>query len=76
MIEYLKNRITRYWENAKIDYDVNGHLVNIDINGDRLLIEWVEEGTHYTIPVRNFTDYTPEEVFYIWCEQDWSLYAD
>ena len=76
MKEYLKNRITRYWENAKIDYDIDGEFISIKENGDTLLITWVEMGTQYTMPIHYYKDYSAEQVFNIWMESDWSFYAD
>ena len=76
MTEYIKQRITRYWENAKIDYDIDGRFIDCKLTGDRLIIRWEEEGTRYTGVINHANDYTPEQLFDIWCESDWSWWAD
>ena len=77
MKNYLKNRITAYWMNAKIDYNINGRFIDCrTIDNDRLGIEWEEEGTKYFMVINYYKTYSPEEVFNIWMESDWSFWAD
>ena len=73
---YMKQRITNYFTNAKIDYDINAQFISCEITGDRMLIKWVEEGQPYTMVISHINDYTAEEAYNIWQESDWSFWAD
>ena len=67
---YLKNKITGWYENAKLDYDVNGKFIDAIITGDTVKIIWEEEGTRYAMTL-NLNGWTPELLYEIWMEAEW-----
>lgn len=40
--KYLEAAITRWYTNAKIDYNVNGRFISAQVSGDTLSIIWEE----------------------------------
>lgn len=74
--EYMKERVTNYWKNAKIDYDVDGEFIDSYIRYERLYIQWREFEITYTMYIDRYNEYTPEDCFNIWMESDWSFWAD
>lgn len=73
---YLQNKIDNSWyKNAKIDYDINGQFVNIEIIENNLYIYHEEEQEKYQTIIAWFEDYNKENIYDIWMEQDWELVA-
>lgn len=71
--EYLRNKISGWYENARIDYGVSGHFLDAQPYGDKLQhlrITWEEDGKRYTSVVSWWTEYTAEQVYNIWMEED------
>lgn len=69
-IKYLKNAINNWYRNAKIDYNVNGRFISATVSGDTLSIVWEEDGQKLKVSYRWFTDFTPEQIYNIWMEED------
>lgn len=69
---YLKAKITGWYKNAKIDYDVNGKLIDTIFTGDTVKIVWEEEGTRYAMTL-NWKNWMPEVLYDIWMEADWDI---
>lgn len=65
---YLKHCITRWYTNAKIDYDVNGYFVSAETTENNLYITWVEEDEEHTMRIGYYKDFTPEQLYNIWME--------
>lgn len=65
---YLKDRITTWYKNAKLDYNVNGHFVNAKVMGEVLTIDWVEENKPKSMEIAYYHDYTLEQLYNIWME--------
>lgn len=79
-IKALREKIDNYWFLAEIDYGIRGGLKDITVTqytSDDMMavIEWVEEGTTYCLPIHYITDHTAETLYNIWMETDWSFYA-
>ena len=79
-INGLKAKINTYFANAREDYGINGNLKGITVvqytkDDTMAVIEWVEEGTTYSLPLHFITDHTAESLYNIWMETDWSFYA-
>lgn len=68
--DYLVNAIKEWYENAKIDYAVNGHLISINYlpHCDALLVIVDEDGKKYQCDISYISDYTPEQIYNIWME--------
>lgn len=58
---YLKHCITRWYDNAKIDYDVNGYFVSAETTENNLYITWVEEEEEHTMRIGYYKDFTAEQ---------------
>lgn len=41
--KYLEAAITRWYTNAKMDYNVNGRFISAQVSGDTLSIIWEED---------------------------------
>lgn len=68
--QYLSNKITGWYENARIDYGVNGKFLSCKAEGENgIRINWEEEGKEYTMVINWFTEYTTEHLYNIWMEQ-------
>jgi len=74
--EYISDKIDYSWyKNAKIDYDVNGHCLGADFNNDNIIIFHEENGKKYQTLIAYYWDYTPEQLYNIWMEEDWQEVA-
>ena len=71
MKEFLKARITRWYGNALIDYDIHGHFIDAIADGNKLEIKWEEDGTRYHMTFQYANTFTPEEIYNIWMAGDW-----
>jgi hypothetical protein len=68
--QYLNNKITGWYENARIDYGVSGKFLSCKAEGENgIRINWEEEGKEYTMVINWFTEYTTEHLYNIWMEQ-------
>lgn len=68
--KYLNNKITGWYENARIDYGVSGKFLSCKADGENgIRINWEEEGKEYTMVINWFTEYTTEHLYNIWMEQ-------
>lgn len=68
--QYLNNKITGWYENARIDYGVNGKFLSCKAEGENgIRINWEENGKEYTMVINWFTEYTTEHLYNIWMEQ-------
>lgn len=68
--QYLSNKITGWYENARIDYGVNGKFLSCKAEGKNgIRINWEENGKEYTMVINWFTEYTTEHLYNIWMEQ-------
>lgn len=72
--EYLRNKIDNSWYyNARIDYGVSGRFLDAQAYGDKLQhlrIIWEEDGKRYASLVSWWTEYTAEQIYNIWMEED------
>lgn len=72
--EYLRDKIDNSWYyNARIDYGVSGRFLDVQAYGDQLQhlrIIWEEDGKRYASVVSWWTEYTAEQVYNIWMEED------
>lgn len=71
--EYLRSKISGWYENAHIDYGVSGRFLDAQAYGDQLQhlrIIWEEDGKRYASEVSWWTEYTAEQVYNIWMEED------
>ena len=66
--DYLKHKITNWYRNAKLDYDVNGRFKNIKTCGEHLVVVWEEEGKEQELEILYYNDYTMEQLYNIWME--------
>lgn len=70
--EYISNKIDYSWyKNAKIDYDVDGKFLDADFVNDDLIITHEEGGNKFKTKIAYYWDYTPEQLYNIWMEEDW-----
>lgn len=68
--QYLNNKITGWYENARIDYGVSGKFLSCKAEGENgIRINWEENGKEYTMVINWFTEYTIEHLYNIWMEQ-------
>ena len=67
---HLECSIKRWYENAKLDYGISGKFIDCKAQGDNLLIFWEEEGKKNTTKIGYYKDYSPEQIFNIWMEDD------
>lgn len=68
--QYLNNKITGWYENARIDYGVSGKFLSCKAEGENgIRINWEENGKEYTMVINWFTEYTTEHLYNIWMEQ-------
>lgn len=68
--KYLNNKITGWYENARIDYGVSGKFLSCKAEGENgIRINWEENGKEYTMVINWFTEYTIEHLYNIWMEQ-------
>lgn len=68
--QYLNNKITGWYENARIDYGVSGKFISCKAEGENgIRINWEENGKEYTMVINWFTEYTIEHLYNIWMEQ-------
>lgn len=68
--QYLSNKITGWYENARIDYGVSGKFLSCKAEGENgIRINWEENGKEYTMVINWFTEYTTEHLYNIWMEQ-------
>ena len=68
--QYLSSKITGWYENARIDYGVNGKFLSCKAEGENgIRINWEENGKEYTMVINWFTEYTTEHLYNIWMEQ-------
>lgn len=73
---YLQNKIDNSWyKNAKIDYNLNGSFIDIEVIGNNLYIYHEEEQEKYQTVIAWFEDYNKENIYNIWMEQDWEFVA-
>lgn len=61
--KYLEAAITRWYTNAKMDYNVNGRFISAQVYGDAMSIIWEEEGQKFKTSYRWYTDFTPRSNF-------------
>lgn len=69
----LASRISRWYDNSKIDYGVTGKFVDAEVYGDKsqhMRIIWEEKGKHYATVIDWWTEYTAEQLYYIWMESE------
>jgi len=67
---YLKHKINNWYINAKEDYGVAGRFINIKTCGEHLNIEWVENGKIHDLDIGYYNNFTMEQLYNIWMEQD------
>lgn len=67
---HLECSIKKWYENAKLDYGINGRFLECKAQGDNLFLFWEEEGKKYTAKIGYYKDYSPEQIFNIWMEDD------
>lgn len=73
---YLENKITYGWyKNAKIDYDLNGKFIDIKFEKEHLIIIHEEDGQRFETLIGYYKDYTFEQIYNIWMEEEWELAA-
>lgn len=69
--EYLSAKITGWYANAGIDYDVSGRFLDVQEDGNDLRIIWEEDGKRYACVVAWWRDYSgAEQIYNIWMEED------
>jgi hypothetical protein len=74
--KYITDKINYSWyRNAKIDYDVDGHCLSIDFCNDDMIITHEENGQELKTVIAYYWDYTPEQLYNIWMEEDWQEVA-
>ena len=71
MKQYIEEKITGWYMNAKADYDVDGKFISATENGDNLEIVWEEDGTRCAMTIGFYKTFTPEEIYNIWMASDW-----
>jgi len=67
----LKSYITKWYENAHIDYGISGRFLDAQTYGEKgqhLSIFWEEDGKRYKMPISWWTEYSAEQVYNIWME--------
>lgn len=69
--KYLHAKISNWYTNAKLDYNVNGYFIDAITTGDELRIIWEEEGTRYAMVFPFYRVFTPAEIYNIWMGSDW-----
>lgn len=73
MVEgYLTDKIDNSWyRNAKIDFGVNGKVEKVNYNNEVVTVYFKEDGKRFVWSFGHYSDYTPEQLYNIWQEQDW-----
>ena len=66
--QLLKALHYRWYDNSKIDYDVNGYFVSAETTENNLYITWVEEEEEHTMRIGYYKDFTAEQLYNIWME--------
>lgn len=75
--DFLKSKINDNWyKNAKLDYGVEGKLLNTSLKDDTLTITWEEkepneEKKTYKMNIPYASEYTNEQLYNIWSEQSY-----
>ena len=73
---YLEIKITYSWyKNAKIDYDITGKFINAIFEGNNLTIVWEEMGEKLMTTIPYYKEYSKEQLYDIWMEQDFEVLA-
>ena len=70
---YLKEKITGWYKNAKQDYDVDGEFLGVEekensSGGKDLVIKYKEDGKELKSTIGWYKEYTPEQMYDIWME--------
>lgn len=73
MVEgYLTDKIDNSWyRNAKIDFGVNGKVEKVNYNDEVVTVSFKEDGKRFVWTFVHNSDYSPEQLYNIWQEQDW-----
>lgn len=69
MKKYMEKKINRWYENAHIDYDIEGKFINATMIGNDLEIIWDEMGQKYRMVIYWATEYAADDLYNIWMEQ-------
>lgn len=75
--DYLKSKINDSWyKNSKIDYDIDGKLLDTTLKDDTLSIIWEEkkpnsEKKKFKMDIPYASDYTNEQLYNIWSDQSY-----
>ncbi len=59
-------KISKWYEDAKIDYDINGRFLDAVIDENGLTIFWEEEGKKYKMNFKWYEQYTVDQMYDIW----------
>lgn len=69
---YLETKITYSWyKNAKIDYNISGKFLKAEIDNNNLIIIHEEMGQVFKTVIAYYSEYTPEQLYNIWMEEEW-----
>lgn len=70
VIQYTQERLDKWYENAKIDYNINGSATVFQV-GDLFEIVYNEDGVrkHFTMSVESVIDEPIDYLFNVWSEQ-------
>jgi hypothetical protein len=65
---YMREKITNWYNNAAIDYGVQGKFIDANVDGNSLLICWEEDGEAAKLKINWYTEYSLEDLYNIWME--------
>ena len=65
----IKARVNRYYENARIDYGVEGECLAVMEKGNAISIIGMEGGKYTVCEIPYYREYTGEQLFNIWMER-------
>lgn len=68
-VDSLNVRINGWFENAKTDYGVEGKVNSITAKGDTITVNVTENGKEIEVVLYYVSDYTAEQLYYIWIEK-------
>lgn len=65
---YLNRKITNWYRNAEIDYNISGKFIDAKEEGNNLRIIWEEMGERLEMTINWFREYHLEHLYNIWME--------
>ena len=70
LIQYFKANMARWYENARLDYGIDGHFDGLEMVDDKTLkVHFTEQGENLVTTLIWPSEYTDEQLWNIWQEE-------